>query len=244
MEEHVDQKTTDYFDENTPEYSIERYLPFLDMVKKLSIDGASIADIGCGTGNILKLISENTGINDLTGIDISDNYLKKANENTGCTTFNASILESDFSDVVSKRFDFVVVGAVLHHLIDSSRGKSRALAIRALQNAMAILKPGGHLVLLEPIFSPQISMDLVFYIKKLVSRFSSDRIGLFGYWNNIGEPVVSYYDRKQLVDFMTHLPGSELVYEYYNPHKIALIMRLAGIYKKGDITFLFRKPDK
>ncbi|VAW66211.1 hypothetical protein MNBD_GAMMA08-2669, partial [hydrothermal vent metagenome] len=149
----------------------------------------------------------------------------------------------NFSEVVTDRFDFVVVGAVLHHLIDSSRDKSRELAIQALINAVAILKPGGHLVLLEPIFSPRITMDIVFYVKKFVSKFTSGRIGLFGYWNNIGEPVVSYYDRRQLLNFMTHLPDTELVYEHYSPHKIALIMRIAGIYKKGDTTLLFKKAD-
>jgi len=241
MQAHSDQKTTDYFDNNTPEYSIERYLPFLDSIKKLSTENASIADIGCGTGNILALISHKTGIDNLTGIDISDNYLQQARENTGCTTFNASVLDQNFSEIVTQRFDFVVVGAVLHHLIDSSRDKSRQLAINALKNAIAILKPGGHLILLEPIFSPKISMDLVFYVKKLVSKFTSGRIGLFGYWNNIGEPVVSYYDRKQLFGFMAHIPNCKLVYEHYSPHEIALIMRLSGIHQKGDITLLFKK---
>ena len=241
MNQHKDFQTHSYFDKNVPEYSENRYIPLINFINSKNKKNASLIDVGCGTGNILKNIKHQTGINDLFGIDISDNYLSLTKKVVDCKTLNASILDHDMADKVGKKFDYVIVGAILHHLIGDTREESKELANKALKNTLDLLKNGGHLIIFEPIFSPKSSMDRVFNVKKWITKITSKRLSLFGYWNNIGEPVVSYYDKEILQDMMKLYTQQEPSFCDYNAHHVPFIMRMAGISDKGNLTIIYEK---
>jgi len=113
-----------------------------------------------------------------------------------------SILDEKITDIVNEKYDFVIIGAVLHHLVGKNRKISKENVKLAISNALKILKTGGHLIILEPIFEPKISMDTLFYIKKFVISITNKRVPIFNYWFNIKAPLVSYLTEKELLKIL------------------------------------------
>lgn len=234
-----DAATAAYFDEHVPEYSVERLEPTADFIRRHAGPSASLVDLGCGAGNTLEYLREATGVTDIAGLDVSRNLLERTRERLGCATYYGSIFDEDFVDSIGRSFDFVVIAAVLHHLIGKTRKESRELAKRALANSARLLHEGGHVVVLEPIFYPSIAMDAVFYLKKGVSRVTSKRVGVGGYWNNIGAPVVSYYTNEELIDMIGGTPGLEVVESEIKPDKLGPVVDL--VLRKTNTTVAARR---
>lgn len=63
---------------------------------------------------------------------------------------------------------------------------SEQLAQQAIVNALVVLKPGGCLFVVEPLFNPAWMVFLIFCIKLLVTWFTDRRVGLARSWLNIG----------------------------------------------------------
>lgn len=203
MEDRFKKETESYFDEELPEYSLERYKFVIEVINEYANENSNLIDIGCGSGNILELIRKTTKIKNLAGLDIANNYLdivKKRLES--CKVYLGSILDEKITDIVNEKYDFVLIGAVLHHLVGKNRKISRENVKLAITNALKILKMGGHLIILEPIFEPKISMDILFYIKKFVISITNKRVSIFSYWFNIGAPLVSYLTEKELLKIL------------------------------------------
>jgi SAM-dependent methyltransferase len=242
MGSHEDEQTRDYFQTNTPEYWGGRYNDVIQFLDRVAGADMSLLDIGCGTGNILAAIRAGTCLTSLTGVDTSPAYLQKAREK-GFETHQGSITDGASLISLGKQFDFVLVGAVLHHLVASSRESSRALAELALKNALSITRSGGRLILMEPTFRPRLTMTVVFHLKRLMSRVTKRRIELFGKWNNIGEPIVSYYSTDD-VDAMVRAADPDLVHEqrHVRERALPLIWRLAGVTERSDVVLVLRRP--
>jgi SAM-dependent methyltransferase len=198
----TDPATVAYFDDYAPEYSVGRLEFAADVIRRRGAPGASLIDLGCGVGNTLAYVKETTQVGEIAGLDVSAKCLEKTAARLDCATYQGSVFDPAFIREIDRRFDFVVVAAVLHHLIGPTRNASRSYARMALRNAVAMLEPGGHLIVVEPIFYPSLAMDAVFYLKKAVSRVSARRIPIMGYWNNIGAPVVSYYTNEELATML------------------------------------------
>jgi SAM-dependent methyltransferase len=194
-----DAKTVRYFDEHAPEYSVERLEFAASAVAKRAGEGASLVDLGCGAGNTLAHMLEVTPVTDALGVDVSETLLERCRELAGCPTQVGSIFDPQLPAQIGRRFDFAVVAAVLHHLIGPTRSRSRAYARRAIRNALALLEPGGHLIVVEPVFAPRLAMDAVFYVKQAISSVTTRRVFVGDhYWTNFGAPVVSYYGNEEL----------------------------------------------
>lgn len=207
-----DPDTVAYFDEHVPEYSTGRLGFPAEFIREHRRDDSSIVDIGCGAGNTLAYLGEATGIRALCGLDVSEKLLERTREEVpGAETHLGSILDRELVNELGARFDFAVIAAVLHHLVGRNRGESYRNAATAVSHALDLLRPDGHLIIVDEAFSPVWATSAVFWVKKAVTRLTSRRVGLFGYWNNIGPPVVSYYNRPQLVDLATGGGRAELI---------------------------------
>lgn len=224
-----DVDTIKYFDSHMPEYSCNRLCYTVDIINRYADKNSSLVDIGCGTGNTLAFLKEQTGLHNLCAIDVSKKCLEKAQERVGCETALKSILDPDFINDIVRGFDFAVMAAVLHHLIGSSRSESRKLAAQALVNSLSLLKGGGMLIIIEPAFYPSIMMDAVFWIKKLAAMFTSKRVPIGGYWNNIGAPVVSYYTTEQIQEMIRASSGAKIIESETVPRKLSWIYTAAMI---------------
>jgi SAM-dependent methyltransferase len=233
-----DAATAAYFDAYIPEYSLERLAHVVDFLRRRAAPEASLIDLGCGTGNTLAELQAATPVADVAGLDVSARCLARTRERLGCVTYHGSIFDPGIVDAVGRRFDFALLAAVLHHLIGRTRTESRRYAQRALENAARLLLPGGHLLVLEPIFYPPRAMDAVFYVKKAVSRVTTHRVPILGYWNNIGAPVVSYYTNEELEEMVTSVDGLEIVERHAEPALLGSV--LGRVIRKNDTTLVAR----
>ena len=237
-----DAGTEAYFDTRTPEYDAARFAPATEWIGRLATGDSTLVDVGCGSGNVLAYLREATGLQRLAGLDVSPRYLEQARERVGCETHQGSILDPGVVATLGGRFDFAVLGAVLHHLVGRTRRASRERARLALGNALSLVRPGGHLLVLEPVFYPPWMMDVVFYVKTLAVTLTSRRLELFDQWNNLGLPVVSYYTNEELHRMVTDDPRAELLELRSVPAYRSSLQRAAGI-RREDTTLVVRRRD-
>ncbi len=123
-------------------------------LRKLASLKASVADIGCGIGHFLPLLSENFG--KVYANDISPELLKRARDTHGHRP-NITFLEGDAGLVFKKipRVDCVVsVNALI--------ASSMTIRDRILKAIAARLKPGGHLILVVPSLESILLVDVRF----------------------------------------------------------------------------------
>jgi 2-polyprenyl-3-methyl-5-hydroxy-6-metoxy-1,4-benzoquinol methylase len=205
-----DESTRAYFEEHAPEYGTGRLRRTAEFIRREAGPGASLLDVGCGAGNTLVYLRDETGVSDVAGLDISPHYLQLTRERLGCETYEGSILDASLVETLGPRFDFVVLAAVLHHLIGSSRRESKGFARLAVANAFKLLKPNGFVLIHEPIYSPRPFTWAVFWAKKLGTALTSNRIELATSWANIGPPVVSYLSNEELLRMVSSQPGSRV----------------------------------
>lgn len=222
--------TKGYFDRHKPRYSQIRIQPVVDYLR--GKENLSILEIGCGDAISLKRISEVTKNSTFFGIESSESYIKYwpfDKKNFICR----SILEDSIESVVGKKFDLIIVPYLLHHLVGKSRSQSLKNVNKCLHSAKKMLNGGGHIIILEPTFEPYFLMTFLFYIKKIFSVFTGNRVGVFGYWNNIGPPVVSYLDQKNIkkIIYNNNLKTVKIV---QNSSKPSFLMRFFKI-KRGEL---------
>jgi 2-polyprenyl-3-methyl-5-hydroxy-6-metoxy-1,4-benzoquinol methylase len=206
-----DLATREYFDTFTPHFEPSRFQFALSFIRQHADETTKVIDVGCGDGATLWLVNSKTPARDLTGMDVSANYLRAAKEKMGCKTVLGSILDHEVVAEHAGRYDICILGAVLHHLIASSRRASQRAAFACLRNSMALLRPGGHLVIFEPTHGPAPVMTAVFWAKKLLGSLYGGRLELFSKWANFGQPVVSYYTADQLTDMVGALDDAHVV---------------------------------
>lgn len=222
------------------DYAPSRLRFATNQIRSRAHPDSTLLDIGCGTGTLLELLESETGTSHLTGMDVSAGALGVAAQRVTCETVQASILDPNLTEQVPDRFDFVVIAAVLHHLVGRSRRHSRQLAATALETAISLLADGGHLVIVEPTFTPRWAMDAMFFTKKQVTRFTAGRVEILGNWNNIGAPVVSYYSPTELRVLLADA-GADVV-EFHNAEgKLRRLPRRLGITGRWDTTVIARR---
>jgi hypothetical protein len=79
-------------------------------------------------------------------------------------------------------------------------------------------------------------MELVFNIKKFVTRWTSSRIELFKSWANFGEPVVSYYTHARLDSYIEDARPNDVTFRQELDR-----VRFAGILKRCGMGVIVRK---
>ncbi len=94
---------------------------------------------------------------------------------------------------------------------------------------------------MEPIFCPVIIMDIIFYMKKLVTHLTSKRIHIFNKRSNIGAPVVSYYTDKQLFEMIGRTDNCNVVDVTTHDITLAPLWRLAMINRRANTTIVVKK---
>lgn len=117
-----------------------------EVAARLKPDATAVLDVGCGAGNYsLKLLGRLPGL-DVTLIDLSRPMLDRALERvTPATTGKVTAIQGDVReiDLGQGRYDFILAGAVLHHL----RGDDEWEHVFA--KFYEALKPGGSVWIVD-----------------------------------------------------------------------------------------------
>ena len=226
--------TKKYFDSHTPSYSIGRFDIVLDWLKSIK-SAKTILDVGCGNGSFLKQVSKTRRTIKLYGSDESSSYLRIAKKNVDADF----ILDDIISTKIKKKFDTITAIALLHHLIGKTRKDSKNLTKKTLQNCSNMLNDGGCIIIMEPVFSNRFLMDIIFYIKKFFTIISAKRITIFGYWNNLGAPVVSYFSKESISQLVVE-SGLEIIKSKYIVYKPKKIFKLLCT-QRGDLYLMVKK---
>jgi len=179
-----------YFEKFSPNYSLDNFSLIVDYLRGKK--RKDILDVGCGDGRSLEVLNKYLNA-DVFGLEEAEGYKIKMKKNLAEKIFWMSILDGGILKKVNRKFDAVIISRVLHHLVSQSPQKSKELSCRAIRNAFKLTQKGGEVIISEPIFEPACLNSFVFYIKKFFSRITRRRVTLFGHWNNIGEPLVSYF---------------------------------------------------
>lgn len=237
--EPIDPDTIAYFDAVVPEYGVYRLEGPVKFIAEHMDADSSLIDVGSGTGNTLAHVREQTGISNLAALDVSGECLRVLKTRLDCEVLHGSILDTSLIEGIGPRFDFVVLAAVLHHLIGRSRRQSSEYAALAVENSKRLLAPGGHLLIVEPVFSPRAAMTAVFYLKKAITKLTSSRVGILGYGNNIGAPVVSYYTPRQLSELANTGAPCTVVHSDNDPEGLPSLLEL--ILERDNIDLFLRK---
>ena len=205
-----DRATVEYFEDHAHDYSAARLQPAVAFIKGHMGPNPSLIDIGCGTGNVLAHIAEATKITHLVGLDVSERCVELTKQAVAAEVYRASVLDEALVERFRGRFDFAVMAAVLHHLVGPTRRMSHRAAVRAVSNALELVRPGGHLIVMEPTFRPRAPVFALFWAKTVLSKIFHRRLPIGDYWNNLGAPVVSYYSSGQLLAMLQRQPGVEI----------------------------------
>jgi len=106
----------------------------------IKFERKQLADVGCGTGHLLKFISETENVASLTGFEYSDAALKIAKE----TCPKANFIKYDIYGGSLQKFDIVFCTEVLEHLLYPDKALENVLNMIADNGTLLITVPNGR----------------------------------------------------------------------------------------------------
>jgi len=143
----AEQVVREYFDQLAPEYDASRVKCYGDDLRNLLMEVIPVskemivADIGCGTGYLTKVLAEKS--KEVTAVDASVEMLNVARrelEKAGLDNIRFIRGEAEKLPVHGNQFDLVFANMLLHHLSDPGE---------ALREFQRILKPGGLTIITD-----------------------------------------------------------------------------------------------
>lgn len=122
-------------------FTEERFLPFEDLFSLVrSGIGASVIDLGCGTGELTCRLAERLPGSSILGIDVSSSMLEKAQQ----LTYEGVSFRNDDVSNISGSWDLVFSNAVLHWLNDHESLIPRLFSLVAPQGQIALQIPSNN----------------------------------------------------------------------------------------------------
>src|SRR5690348_10307844 len=121
-------------------YADERGRPFVELLARVDASPASVVDLGCGPGNLTRLLAQRWPDAEVTGIDASPEMIAAARAGGGEVRFEVADLRAWLASSPA-RVDVVVSNATLQWVPDHLE------LLPALLDAVA---PGGWLAFQVP----------------------------------------------------------------------------------------------
>lgn len=132
MKEESFKGLAEYYDLIYKDKDYKKEVDFIENIFENTHKPKKILEIGCGTGNYTKILSERGY--EVTAVDISENMLKIAREKCTCKFINGDVRDVSIND----KFDAcIAMFAVMGYITKNSD------IIRALNNIYKHLKPYG-----------------------------------------------------------------------------------------------------
>lgn len=164
------------------------------------IPGQRVLDVGCGTGDILRLMPPV----DYLGIDSNASYIEAARKRYGAIgTFACTDLTDQNIEQFGK-FDIVLATGILHHLDDDD-------ALRLFQLANKTLKAEKRLVSFDGCYVENQS----FLARKVLSRDRGKFVRTGKEYVNLASQVFANVE-SFVYDHILRIPSSVIVMECWN----------------------------
>ncbi len=114
----------------------------IEVRKKLgTITGGNVLDVGTDNGDFINVLMKSLkGYNSFTGIDISEEDIKKAKERFQDAPVNLVVMNAESMTFRDNQFDTVCISYTIHHLENINK---------VLAEMYRVLKPGGYFILQE-----------------------------------------------------------------------------------------------
>jgi SAM-dependent methyltransferase len=237
-----------YFEMHAHNYpkSEEFYSKLINRLKSL-IDTArpvKLLDVGSGNGSFVRSLLNSRIKLDYYCTDISLNMLRIANGNLQDS--NVGFFAADAFQlplVKGLLFEIIHIDSVLHHLIDSTKGKSNLMAASLVDVLVDRLSDDGVFIVEEVHFgshvSRQLTSTILFYALKInkflrfdVSKVIPDlRPGL----------EVNFLDDEYLLSMLRRHGKVEKV--HYESYTIPRSYKIFLLKKYGHSTYILRKKE-
>jgi SAM-dependent methyltransferase len=136
--------------ENTLAYRLWQ-APFIDnkfapiLQENELLEGMSVLDVGCGPGTNTARFEKQQYL----GIDFNTGYIEFARQKFGREFIVADVTNYDFG---TKKFDFVLLNSLLHHIDDDG-------VIRLLESCARITSAVGHIHILDLVLPDDLSLQ-------------------------------------------------------------------------------------
>mgnify|MGYP001589363332 CR=1 FL=1 len=127
-------KTVEQYDQNPSIFEPTRQAEIKNIITFISAktSGGTFLDIGCGTGNVLRIARQHFGL--ALGVDIAEKFLKEVKKLHPELDLIAA--DSNRLPFKNKAFDCISLYGTLHHLFDPAK---------TLGRITSLLKTGGYL---------------------------------------------------------------------------------------------------
>ncbi|MGD0675760.1 MAG: class I SAM-dependent methyltransferase [Polyangiaceae bacterium] len=144
------------------------------------LEGRTIVDIGCGTGRMTRFLAEERGAREVVGVDFSEATVEAARCESAALV-SSGVVRYEDGDVVAGldsiglgRFDDAIVLGCLSVACSDAGALDRAMG-----NVAALVRPGGRVLLLEPIHrSPLLRRVLGLGIEEWIACANRARLAL------------------------------------------------------------------
>ena len=198
----------------------------IKFIKNTSNSKSSILEIGGGSGYMLDLINEETGITNLYNCEIvSEVYKKQANNNI--KLIQGNVLDLPFED---DNFDYVILKNLLHHLVGKTRKSSKENVKKAIQEIKRVVKNNGYIIILEQFNDNLIFSSILFYLTLFISVFGIN-INKFGLKKNV---IISFLTKKEIQTMLKENNNIQVLsvnatkIKVHNKYKYTLLMSNIG----------------
>lgn len=139
-------------------------------------EGVDVLDVGCGTGSLSLVLAEQGHA--VTGVDLSPNMVEHARRKLAGRSATVLLGDAAAPPVGDRRFDVVLCRHLVWTLPDPAA---------ALRRWTSLLRPGGHLVLIEGRWGPEpaagMSADvLTATVRPFVARLHVEHLTASVFW--------------------------------------------------------------
>lgn len=125
-------------------FKAERYAPFFDLIKLIEAkNDLSVIDLGCGTGEITKMLADSLPGSIVLGVDSSSEMLK---ESGNFVTETLEFRQESIEEIVNcgERWDIVFSNAAIHWVEDHHTLLPKLVKLMNEGGQLAIQLPSNH----------------------------------------------------------------------------------------------------
>lgn len=158
----------------------------------LFVKPSAIAEMGCGNGTVLELLSQNFPDSKIVGVDISDTMLEMAGKRE-YTNGNVDIKKGDATQKIfdDASLDTIVFCSIMHEIY-TYNGYDRKKVEQTLKNAAKMLKNNGRIIIRDGVMCENDIVYMKFRNKKTEEKFRR-------FAEEFGPHKIRYHEEKGMV---------------------------------------------